>query len=777
MTSELLLLLAVLIFILISVGVFLKSLFAPKKRSLSDQSIGKQYLKEQQLAQIWEDIPKAKLLKETNEISLNGVKKTIVWPEVKENDGLKFLKFKTEHGPESIISQNSEKLKSRLSGLFDIKVSDLVKDKVDNNIYWLIEESNEFGLKSNYDLTCTEFKIQSLNQLTEPFLNIRLSEFPHIAIVGASNSGKTTTAIAILSQLIINYFRNPNVKRSEQIDEIYFGCGKGQADFISLAMKVSSLPVAHPFDGSSVQIEFVLKRAWEEYERRTKILNSLNCKFPEQESFGRYILVIDELAAWNQLGLRDKDGSQILDKLMGQARSAGIHIILLSQEYRAATFPVLTKANISLVFVHRVEQSDLDYLKTVKRSPEKRKFTLAGENFKFHSRFKQIEINPDMFIELRVDPNDVVLNVPDYQVEKLQFNNYFQDAVVPEVRSVLMAIESEVLLPNKLEYNKFGLNQLFQIKHNQIAIAVGDLNTISSKENLIKMLDLLECETGFFFNLKVSKKVLEFSDPRLQILNVDDFLPLLNFSLSSLSKTLNLQSFDRLEESTLSEVQDSRPMTLSLDYYDYVVSMKNNEKKGSLFEMLLVELLKAKGKTATTTHDLLNRYPRHKTPSSKQYDNGSDWGIDVISSPNPINEGHSNELEIVQCKCFSNPSYLKPDIVDRLTGSIHNYKWLLEDQEKIGSQIKAIWTPVITNSQALQSAKNQNIQIWDRLWFIKEIRDLKNAEKTKTDDELKKLSVRAIQTQFKVSTAKASEAAKLFKTGKIEEAKKILEKN
>jgi len=221
---------------------------------------------------------------------------------------------------------------------------------------------------------------------------IKLTDVPHFAIVGGTNSGKSKTAANICASLALSKYNQNAV--------FYYACGKGSSDYDALAAKTSPFPCAKPSVGEDPVIELaqVITAAFKEYEYRRDVLwPKLNeelgqtlSAYPEIEAekrkvdssftIPRIVLMIDEYKAWMTLFESDalanakKDDGIVakLATLLRAARSYKFTIILSSQEFKADTFPPTMKAQTGNKLVHTVTSkqeaeymgADFDKIKT-----------------------------------------------------------------------------------------------------------------------------------------------------------------------------------------------------------------------------------------------------------------------------------------------------------------------------------------------------------------------------------------------------------------------------
>jgi hypothetical protein len=224
-----------------------------------------------------------------------------------------------------------------------------------------------------------------LGEVIDPKIKLKLSQViwpiktcPHMMVAGATRSGKSKTLAGVITDLVAAY---PD-------STWYFGDGKGAADLIPFAKKLSSLPVAMPNTGSDPTIEFanVVLEVWREYLRRQKIsseasalgydcstfleLRDVAKKLNKPEwHFGRVFLVIDEFAAVQTLMMDSKkllnaEGSILfyIKRMLAEAASYGVTIILASQRVQADSFPSAIRSNLTIRLLHIMNQQDSNFL-------------------------------------------------------------------------------------------------------------------------------------------------------------------------------------------------------------------------------------------------------------------------------------------------------------------------------------------------------------------------------------------------------------------------------
>jgi hypothetical protein len=225
-----------------------------------------------------------------------------------------------------------------------------------------------------------------LGEIIDP--NIRYSEpeifwpiatAPHCLIAGATRSGKTKTGGGVIIDVAQAY---PNA-------EFYFGDAKASADWIPFADKLSPYPVAFP-NPNDPTIEFanIVLEVWNKFMERRKIseeASSLGYKCstylelrtaaieegrPEW-NLGRIFLVIDEFAALQTLMVDPKklinaENSILwmIKRLLAEAASYGISIILLSQRVQVDSYPSSIRSNLTIRLLHIMSSNDANFLET-----------------------------------------------------------------------------------------------------------------------------------------------------------------------------------------------------------------------------------------------------------------------------------------------------------------------------------------------------------------------------------------------------------------------------
>jgi S-DNA-T family DNA segregation ATPase FtsK/SpoIIIE len=166
---------------------------------------------------------------------------------------------------------------------------------------------------------------------------------PHILVAGYTNSGKSTFLRAMIVNLILTH--SYKTIRLHLIDL------KGGLEFN--IFKDSYF--VDDFVYTIEQAKEVLKKIYDEMEIRKALFREVGVFNIDSynKSYGkltRHIIIIDEFP---NLG-RDKQAADILDQLLMQARSQGIHIIACLQDPRAQNMPGELKGNFGATVALKV---------------------------------------------------------------------------------------------------------------------------------------------------------------------------------------------------------------------------------------------------------------------------------------------------------------------------------------------------------------------------------------------------------------------------------------
>ncbi len=235
-------------------------------------------------------------------------------------------------------------------------------------------------MKSIYEKTGTEEVF--LGELEDPNINWKtqifwkLTQSPHMLVVGQTRSGKTRSVLSLVSTLKRAYPRSP----------FLFGDGKSSVDYDVFAQRMSDYPVAKPAKGEDPLIELanLVMIAWREYERRQNLFGDMQkkgnscttyvqynqyCK-TEEEKLGRFFLVIDEFAAFRSLAPDSVDKLMAIEgtifyylkRLLAEGASFGFTIILASQRAQSDSFPTPIRSNLTTWMIHSVNSKDAAFL-------------------------------------------------------------------------------------------------------------------------------------------------------------------------------------------------------------------------------------------------------------------------------------------------------------------------------------------------------------------------------------------------------------------------------
>lgn len=652
------------------------------------------------------------------------------------------------------------------------------------------------------------------NSSLETIQTINLALAPIILFLGKSRSGKTKTFLSFMYRFLIDY-PDTIIRASD--------CKNG-SDLNPLAAQYSSFPVAkirHKTENPAIEVINNLIATYNDYLCRQKICDEYGAstiyELPAKgyKQLPRILFCLDEMAQL-QASLDKKSADIINNMLISLAcagGSYGITTIFLSQEARADTFDPKLKSNCSLMFIHSCTQADWDYLKLPGNAPK----LLQGEYALLSDQIR----DDDMPYVIGKQPY-IGSEFPYIKADmpKLSWNEFLQTEMDEDnLISVRNAIVSSFLRDNKvIKFTDPNITP-FCLETNDYLIAIGDIEQIQN----FKILDI-NCKK--FSNtdkkriwlqayrpskVKNKAEIIEnLSTINCRYFNYDEYSMLLRNSFQSslinneptYSLEQLIEQFEEIESmDTGSDLENLASSTidssfeLSLKYYDHLVKMKDTAKKGDNFELLFEKLAKELGYSSIVTSSLFKIHPNRRTPSAKRHDNGSDWGIDLIlyKGETDFKEAGSLDAEkliFVQSKCFKDPGFLKPNIINELAGAVGNYAWMLNDPSKLHLAQKAIWTPAVTNEQSILAIQNLNIIKLDRGYFIKTLDELKKTQKASNEEivydsnpetsspikntEDLNLSIRALKSKYQIGTSKAMKYKELLSIS-IEKAKIYLE--
>ena len=197
---------------------------------------------------------------------------------------------------------------------------------------------------------------------------IKSEHLVHMGFVGASGSGKTSSAKAFLY----------TVKRAYPETVMYFMDGS-KTDMAPWAAKLSEMPIGSlapsPLDQFSY-IGQVVDRVWEVFSERRKLctekscVNSRDYTKKTKELMPLVFLVFDEFGAYLESLKAEQGGKDVsegkgsvLSKLfiLGKAgRAFGVHMIIATQQWTQNDLPKNIRTQFSHVFLHRLSSTHLD---------------------------------------------------------------------------------------------------------------------------------------------------------------------------------------------------------------------------------------------------------------------------------------------------------------------------------------------------------------------------------------------------------------------------------
>lgn len=217
---------------------------------------------------------------------------------------------------------------------------------------------------------CGEINDENI-KLDSNFVFSRADSSAHVAIVGMTGSGKTSTLAHLCVATAAAY---PKA-------QWFFGCGKPDAGLAPLANHLSSYPLAmidNKNEDVAIQFTNIINAVCKEYIKRQQAWvkarelgynpsNYLDLRKIAIENdlpelyFEKCYLVIDELRAYWDISCGDpgkyvnKKGSipYMLNRLLAEGGQYGISLILTAQDYKYTTFPTKMRGNLTTQFIHK----------------------------------------------------------------------------------------------------------------------------------------------------------------------------------------------------------------------------------------------------------------------------------------------------------------------------------------------------------------------------------------------------------------------------------------
>lgn len=266
-----------------------------------------------------------------------------------------------------------------------------------------------------------------LGELEDPNINWgtqiywKLTQSPHLLVVGQTRSGKTRSNLSLITTL----------KSAYPSSSFLFADGKGSVDYDPFAERMSDYPVAKPApdNDSLIELANIISIAWKEYDNRRLMLDTLKRETgssftsyvqyniivkekkaelkelvrkkdelllnpnvdhdttlqAEKENLDsristisnmslvempRFFIVIDEFAAFVALSpvavdkLLTAEGSVFyyLKRLLAESASVGFTLIMASQRAQNDSFPTPIRSNLTSWLIHSVNSKDAAFL-------------------------------------------------------------------------------------------------------------------------------------------------------------------------------------------------------------------------------------------------------------------------------------------------------------------------------------------------------------------------------------------------------------------------------
>lgn len=202
---------------------------------------------------------------------------------------------------------------------------------------------------------------------------VGLGTNPHLAVAGATRSGKTKTVLSFVYSFARSF---PDTK-------FYFADGKGSPDYDPFADYLSEYPVAKPDKNtgdSLIQLANIIEAVWTEFARRMILFDEAKQRgFPCSTIYDyrslvgpmpQIWLIIDEFASFNNdLEFEthyQTDGTLAnrIRRLAAQSASFGIHLLIASQRYQNTDFPTPLRDNLPMQLIHNVTRNSAKFIGT-----------------------------------------------------------------------------------------------------------------------------------------------------------------------------------------------------------------------------------------------------------------------------------------------------------------------------------------------------------------------------------------------------------------------------
>ncbi|WP_413560747.1 restriction endonuclease [Bdellovibrio sp. HCB209] len=548
------------------------------------------------------------------------------------------------------------------------------------------------------------------NHLFEP-----MDSSPHMFLAGVTGSGKSESAVTILSALKIAHGDDVRV---------YVANGMDSTDLDSLANYLSDRPVA--YNGENLgkpalcylndMLLMARKEAVfraEEFRNKSKLTGNEIVKIQQYRKYGfkmpEIVIFVDEFRAfmpfikYNENKEKENTVAFLLQKILAEYRKYGIHLILGTQKTRAQDVPKDLADNLGLKMIHRVETDMQNYLETIGMnfgsfSPSA--IPKDNESTKFEESSKGRFILPTSGYHCKRTGGSIIpgkmpylsFNRPKFYASlgfAVQIHKPWDDSVIINVddidpfnevdlynrfnKAFFQFHTSEELFPissikatfcfNKVEVNGktigFGFvspdectpdnaRKLLSYKlDGYVWVLTSDKDTDG-----IKKMSTLASECPFVqvwplhkYRKELIRNLIALNDQR----DIDDWFVKEMDDCATYSKDINKKpgfSFAPTDNSSIDEGESKWKIAgVTTKELERIAALKGHTdaqkiKKGKLFELFIVEMLKEMGNEKVHYDKSL------KNQFIPWQDGDGDYGLDIVIEKD-------NELILGQCKNFA----------------------------------------------------------------------------------------------------------------------------
>lgn len=540
-----------------------------------------------------------------------------------------------------------------------------------------------------------------LGELSNPYadydqlISLPLDTNPYLIIVGRPGSGKTKTALSLLTSLKLTY--GDRVKIGGIAD------GKQTADFDPLSEYVSELPVAKLGGDGQIELANVLKEAYDEMSRRQRLLTKealstitdYNNKYPDNP-IPRYVVIVDEFAQYGADYAKEADTpssvSWFLNKLLRLGRALNVSVILMSQRFQSSDFPTPLRSQFGLRLVHRVDDKDKAFNKVEGITLQTGEFALVSDEINCRTNPETIITSRLPFIGDGDTPEKTYQRVFGEKIDTTKKRDFDYEMIYATKSNKGIESLGKKELNNYIlrlflaqeGYEIFEKNDpasryiSFKAKKGETYYCGG---VMEPSEISDKFMALVEDEmTGdtnpyqnylFFIKGKMKtadrRSIQEGMFPkRWTFISSDDGLfKRLNQAFENYNNSQNSTEFEELlgfKEMFETQEEESQE---SIQNLKDIIKDKNTSRKGDNFERYYAEILRQKGYTYVQRMEKLKERGLVKFPGGY-----GDGGTDIVAKKD-------NTLLLVQNKCYKGglvPVQSVSDFVGRVSLVIEKLK-------------------------------------------------------------------------------------------------------